>query len=516
MIDFKPKKACPYKYNYVDIFHQISKGKLDPISTYRELILNDLWFIVYFVFQIPPANHPFVVKACQEVEDGPQSDTLELWAREHYKTTIFSAEDIQILLKDPEKCIGIFSHSRPVAKDILRAIKFTFETNAMLKACFPDILWEEPQKQAPKWSEDDGLILKRKSSRRESSVSAWGLLEGMPIGKHFEHRHYDDIETDDVVQNPDVVKRLRKRFELSQNLAVQNTGTQRVVGTFYSHEGLLTYLRDQKDIHGNKTYHTRIKPATHDGTANGKPVLLSQAKLDKLKVNEYTFNCQQLLNPTPTGVTKFASDKFIEVEHDKIPDDLNKFLLVDPAGEDKDHKGDAWAFGVFGVDPDFDDIGASDVYLMDLVAAPFRHEDAISEIVRMYLRNGMILSLGVEKIGISTAEVHIANALKKRGRYISQDNKSLYLLRPQGRNKVDRIESALAWPMFNSKLHVSKNIHPMYLERLYSESDKFPFWHDDILDIWAYLYDILRDPTFKFMNRKRWKTPMKRPKLGII
>lgn len=513
---FKPNAKCNYKFDYPMIFEQIAKKNIDETEMFRELALNDLWFIVYFVFQIPIANEPFIVDACAAVEDGPETDTLDLWAREHFKTTIFSAEDIQKLLKNSETTIGIFSHTRPVAKAILRAIKHTFENNVLLKTCFPDVLWNDPQREAPKWSEDDGIVLKRKSSRREASVEAWGLLEGMPIGKHFDHRHYDDIETDDCVQNPDIVRKLRHRFDLSQNLGVQDSGTQRVIGTFYSHEGLLTYLRDQKDIHGNPVYITRIKPATVDGTPNGKPVLLSQERLDKLKVNEYTFNCQQLLNPTPQGVAKLESDKFIEVDSANIPTGLNKFMIIDPAGEDKDGSGDPWAFGVFAVDPDFDDMGASDIYLIDLVASTFRHEDAIAEIVRMYLRNGMIDSVGVEKIGISTVEIHVANALRNKKRFISQENKSLYLLKPQGRNKQTRIESAIAWPLFNSKLHISTEIHPSYIQRLYSEADKFPYWHDDILDIWSYLYDILRDPKFKFMNRRRWSKPIARPKLGIV
>jgi len=35
--------------------------------------------------------------------------------------------------------------------------------------------WQNPQKESPKWSEDDGLIVKRKGNPRESTREAWGL-----------------------------------------------------------------------------------------------------------------------------------------------------------------------------------------------------------------------------------------------------------------------------------------------------------------------------------------------------
>jgi len=38
--------------------------------------------------------------------------------------------------------------------------------------------WQNPQKESPKWSEDDGLIVKRKGNPRESTRKAWGLANG--------------------------------------------------------------------------------------------------------------------------------------------------------------------------------------------------------------------------------------------------------------------------------------------------------------------------------------------------
>ena len=497
---FKPIEGCVYRYDYVKIFKSIADGAIEEKSAYRTLILSDLWFIVYFVMGIESANHPFIVKMCQVVEDGVKTRTLDLWAREHYKTTIITiAETVQRVLRNSEERVGIFSHTRPIAKGFLRSIKMLFEGSEILKACFPDVLYQNPAQQAAKWSEDDGLVLKRKGFAKESTIEAWGLIEGMPTSKHFSHRVYDDIETADVVDNPDMVLKVRNRFDLSRNLGTLD-GTERIIGTTYSHSGVLEDLKKQKDIHGRDMYLTRVVPATDDGSPNGRPVLLSQERLDELKSNEYIFNCQQLLNPTPVGIRKLDSSLLREIEAIFVPSSVFKFMVIDPAGDDKTGKGDAWAIEVWGVEPKADDLGASNIYLMDASISPFRETEAIEEIVRMYLRNGMIMQVGVEKVALSSAEIHISNALAAKGRYISVDNNTLVILRPSGRDKAHRIEAALAWPLFNSKIFISSAVPYAAQERFKLEMDKFPYWHDDGLDAAAYLYDMIRSYQFVLWN----------------
>lgn len=498
LMDFTPKAGCDYRYDYEAIFGDIANKVLPEVATYKALIQGDLWFFLYFVMRVGTANHPFVVKACRDVDDGPRSKTLDLWAREHYKSTIITtAEVARKVLMNPEERVGIFSHTRPIAKGFLRSIKSLFENSELLKACYPDVLYENPSAESPKWSEDDGLILKRNSFCKESTIEAWGLLEGMPTSKHFTHRVYDDVETADVVVNPDTVNKLIYMFDLSQNLGAVD-GTERIVGTTYSHAGLLTYIKAKKNIHGKEVYLTRTKPATDDGTPSGKSVLLSEDHLDILKASEYSFNCQQLLNPTPVGVRKFDSTLIRPIEARLIPKSIYKFMVIDPAGDDKDGKGDAWAIELWGVEPRADDIGASNVYLLDALISPLRTTEAIEEIVRMYIKGGLVQRVGVEKVGLSTFETHIASALAQKGRHISIENGTLQLLKPAGRDKKQRIEAALAWPLYNSKIFFSSDVPNAYTDRLKVEMDKFPYWHDDGLDAASYLYDMLKD--YRFMQ----------------
>ena len=121
----------------------------------RHLFLTDLWFLVNFGLDIPGniANHPFVVRQCQKVQDGPGTNTLDIWARFHFKSTIITVgETLQYHMKNPEHCTSILCYNRPTAKKPLRAIKRVCEESDLLKWCFPEVFWEKPETQAPKWS----------------------------------------------------------------------------------------------------------------------------------------------------------------------------------------------------------------------------------------------------------------------------------------------------------------------------------------------------------------------------
>ena len=499
-VAWAPVAGSPYKFEYAQIVDEIAAGMVDERAAYRELILNDLFFITYFVMRIPVANQPFWVRACREVEDGPDNFTLDVWAREHGKSSIITiAETIQYLLKYPDHCCGIFSYVRPVAKKFLFSIKEIFQGERILSACFPETVWENCEKQAPLWSLDEGLILNRKSKRKEASVSAWGLVEGMPTGMHFERRIYDDIITEDIAESVDMMEKVKTKFDSSQNLGVDG-GHHRVIGTYYHHNDPLTYVEKKKDFEGGKKYSYRFKPATHNGTATGKPVFVSQKRLDELR-GDRSFNCQQLLDPSPLADRSLRPEYLKLVEKNKIPKEMFRFMLIDQAGDAETNihtrLEDPWAVGVVGVEPMTDEIGQSNVYIEDLWISPAGESQAIEQIVRMYLRARMITQVCVEKVGLSTTHIHIGNALKAYGRYVNfEKGGNGVLLRPGGRNKRKLIESALSWPLNNGKIHYSDAVPVAYIDRMKQEMDFFPAWHDDGLNMLAYLYDVLRESYF--------------------
>jgi hypothetical protein len=169
---------------------QRSRGKKRRASKAGKALAgrNDLFFLLTVLCKRKDLNHDWLFARCREVQAAPNG-FLDLWAREHYKSTIITfGLSLQDMLashgEDPEPryggrevTIGILSYNRPEAKKPLRQIKQECETNADLKALFPDVLWENT-KHSPKWSEDDGLIFRRKTNPKEATVEAHGLVDG--------------------------------------------------------------------------------------------------------------------------------------------------------------------------------------------------------------------------------------------------------------------------------------------------------------------------------------------------
>jgi microcystin-dependent protein len=159
----------------------------------RWLATHDLFYLLTVLLRRRDLDHDFLFARCQEVQASPNGH-LDLWAREHGKTSIISfGLTIQDIIRDPEVTIGLFSHTRPMAKRILRQVKIELERNQRLKALFDDALWAEPRRQAPKWSEDDGLVVRRVGNPGEATLEAWGMVDGLPTGKHFKVRVYDIV-----------------------------------------------------------------------------------------------------------------------------------------------------------------------------------------------------------------------------------------------------------------------------------------------------------------------------------
>ena len=332
----KPIRIEPY----LRLITELKKCSEDEkVQIQRRLCRTDLFFLVWFVCNRRDVEHPWVIERCREVEAAPNGH-LDLWAREHYKSTLITfGKSIQDILashgRDPlpiwdgkEVTIGIFSHTRPLAKTFLRQIKYELESNELLQLLFPDVLYEHPGKESTKWSEDDGLVVKRRSNPKEATVEAHGLVDGMPTGKHFLIMNYDDVVTEKSVTTPEMIHKTTSQLELSYNLGIQG-GYKRFIGTKY-------HLFDTyRVIEDRQTAIPRKHPATEDGTASGKPVLLSQDVLDEKRrdMGPWTFGCQLLLNPQSEQIEGFKLEwlQYWAVK----PTGGNRYILVDPANEKK-------------------------------------------------------------------------------------------------------------------------------------------------------------------------------------
>lgn len=304
-----------------------ARGELAEL--YRSLCLQDLFFLLIYVLKCGFANNDWAFARCREFE-ADSSGYIDLWPREHLKSTIITlAAVIQRILRDPEVTVGIFSFNRPAAKVFLRAIKTHFEMNELLKNLFSDILWTDPQKEASKWSEDDGIIVKRKSIRREMTVEASGVVDGMPTGKHYGILVYDDLVTRDSVTTPEMIQKVTEAVSISFNLGSEG-GERWFVGTRYH------YADTYSELIRREAVKLRLYAATVDGSFDGEPVLWSRETLkEKIKsMGVYVASCQLFNKPIMEGEETFSED-WIEWWTPKRLNRMNVYITVDAASSKK-------------------------------------------------------------------------------------------------------------------------------------------------------------------------------------
>lgn len=255
----------------------------------RRLCQNDLFYLLAFVLGREDMRHQWIYERCMDVQTDPDG-YLDLWAREHYKSTVITfGKTIQDILVDPNITVGIFSHTKSISRGFLRQIKFELEQNERLKRLFPEILYQNPRKDAPaagnSWT-DEGITVKRTQNSKEMTVEAHGVVDGQPTSRHFSLLVYDDIVTLESVSTPDQIAKTTEALAISYNLGAHG-GKRRFIGTRYHFND--TY----KTIMDRGTVTPRIHPATNDGKETGEPVLLSRESLleKRRDMGPYVFGC---------------------------------------------------------------------------------------------------------------------------------------------------------------------------------------------------------------------------------
>ena len=309
---------------------------------YRNLCLTDRFFLLTKILGRDDAMREWIFDRCREVE-AAKSGYLDLWAREHFKSSVIThAGSIQEILNNREITIGIFSHTKGIARKFLRQIKHDLESKASLKRLFPDVLYQNPSRESPRWTVDSGIIVRRDGNPKEATVEAWGVVDGQPTGAHFKLRIYDDLVTAESVSTPEQISKTTEMLALSDNLGSEG-GDVWFIGTRYSFGDTYQQMIERGQVK------TRIYTATDDGTLGGKPVLFSEKYWEDKKRSQTisTLSCQMLQNPLAGSQAMFNPMDFRG--YSTHPETLNIYIMVDPASSVK--KGsDKTAMVVVGVD----------------------------------------------------------------------------------------------------------------------------------------------------------------------
>jgi len=459
----------------------------DEIPALRELCRTDLYFLLRHGLNRQDFAHEWLLERCREVEASPNG-YLDLWSREHYKSAIITfGLTIQNILqthgngaKGRECCVGIFSHSRGIAKRFLRQIKSEFESNGKLLEWFPDILYSNPQRESAKWSEDDGIVCRRSSNPAEATVEAWGVVDGQPIGKHFTHLVYDDVVVQESTTTPDMLAKTSEMLSLSYALGSEG-GVRRMIGTRY-------HANDAyKTVIERGTATARIHILTADGTADGEPVLRSRAWIDERRrdMGPYIFACQMLQNPLSDEIQGFKAD-WIQYHDGVSRDGLNVYMVFDPAGG-KGKRSDYTAGWVLGLGPD------RNIYVLDMVRDRLNLSERAALVMRWHRAyKPMLDGVRYEKYGLQSDIEHIKDVQRR-------ENYRFDITEVGGQtSKIDRIKRLI--PYFEQRrVYLPGTMHytaydgrtsDLVRDFVEQEYKCFPVpVHDDMLDAMARLIE---------------------------
>jgi phage terminase large subunit-like protein len=434
---------------------------------------KDLFFLLRYLLGRKDCDNDWYFERCREVQAAPDNH-LDLWSREHGKSSVITfALTIFDILNDPEVTFGIFSHTRPIAKAFLRQIKQEFENNVDLKRIYSDVLFADPRNESPKWSEDEGIVVKRKGNPKEATIEAWGVVDGQPTSKHYKKLVYDDLVTRESVTSPEMINKTMEALALSYNLGVID-GPRRFIGTRYHTNDPYRTIIDRK------TAIPRIYPATKDGKVDGEPVLLTREQLAKKRADmgPYVFGAQMLQNPTADEAQGFKPEW---IQHATINrKGLNVVLLFDPASAKKktsDYTA-GWALGL-GAD--------RNVYVLDIV----RDRLNLSERTALYMawhRKWQPMAVGIERYGMM-ADIEALTTLQEDENYrfpVTELGGAM--------PKNDRIRRLIPW-FERGRIHLPPKLDKTNYEgrtvdlvKTFVDEEYTPFpvgSHDDMLDALA-------------------------------
>ena len=449
------------------------------VDAMRELCTDDLFFLLTRGCKRMDIDKDWLYDRCREVEASPNGH-LDLWAREHFKSSIITfGMTIKDILKDPNVTIGIFSHTRPIAKAFLGQIKTELEQNTFLRGLFSDILYENPKGEAERWSLDGGIVVKRSENPKEATVEAWGLVDGQPTSKHFKILVYDDVVTKDSVTTPEQIKKTTEAISLSYNLGAQG-GKMRAIGTRYHQNDTYRVVIERG------TFNPRLHPARVGGEIEGAPVFMSDELLKKKRADQgpYQFGSQMLLNPVADKAMGFKEEWLKYYKSTLKPETMNIYIVVDPAHEKKKNS-DYTVMEVIGLAPD------NNYYLIEGVRDRFNLTERATKLFHLH-RKYKPLRVGYEKYGMQSDIEHL--------RYEMEHRNYRFDITPLGgqMSKADRIKKLI--PIFEQhRMWMPKKMPIVDYEgkeqdyiSLFIDHEYMSFpvsIHDDMLDCRARILD---------------------------
>lgn len=415
---------------------------------------------------------------CREYQEEPYG-YLDLWARGHFKSTIITyAHTIFEIINNPEITIGIFSHKLAIAKAFVIQIKTTLENNELLLQLFPEIFYTDPKNDSPKWTEDK-ILVKRENIRKEMTVEACGVVEGQPIGMHFDRLIYDDLVTIESVGTPEQILKTTETFRTSLNLG-SDDAKQAMIGTFYAYNDTYNVLIDEGAVV------PRIYPAMTDPLDFETSVYMSPEKLKekRRKMGPAIFGTQMLLDPSIAN-NRYFLPEWLKYYDGSGWETMNRYLIVDPASS-KEKRSDYTVMIVLGLGKD------GNYYIIDAIRDRLNLSERTNWLFNLH-EQYRPKAVWYESYGQQADNEHIHGEMGDRNYRFTINRLGGQMAKKQ---RIERLQplfeqGKIYFPTRMPFVTVDGEVKDFVRSFLDDEYLKYPACnHDDMLDCLARLFDI--------------------------
>lgn len=364
-----------------------------------------------------PMSPDFHKPVVQFRQTSPFSRNLYLLGRDHLKTSLITvAGNVQRILCDAQVRILLAGNIASSAEAQLSEIKGHL-VNPLLTWLFPEILWDDPERQATEAWSGSKIAVKRKNRTKEATIETVGA-EGAITGRHYEHGSYDDLVDEQNSQTRDQMEKVIYWFKTTQSL-FEPGATQDIVGTPWAFNDLYDWLVKAKlkrefqlGVYRQPCWKIRepgvLRIDKRGGIADDEYLLDASGKkipaypekhtreaLDgRERVDPRIFAAQWLLRPTDDASALFPRNTAIIRSRDLIPNPAKLWcvMAVDPASSIK-----SWADNTAIVVVGFDELGFC--YLLDVRAGQWTESQVVDQVYEAYHRTPGIRIIGFETVG---------------------------------------------------------------------------------------------------------------------
>lgn len=373
--------STDFKYDYEALALELSEIKKKNYKAYlkqvRAIAEDDFYFFAWYVLGLPLV-HPYLMARCYELQDYIDEQYLFiLAARDHYKSVLNTiAMPLWEVSNDPNITIAVLSFQRDKSIAQTMSIKQIAEQNELLKAAWSDIFYARKQ-DANKWNLYSGLYVKRTSTVKEPTFSAWGLIENSPVSMHFDRIIVDDPVTIDNSATTEQIEKVRSAYRMIGGLGTRRVKIRTITTRYDVNDISADILKDSR-------YKKIIIAGEVDKDGNGKiggiPVYKTRAELDNIREDfGDAFYCGQILQD-PTASKERGLDLDWLTYYDTPPAIMTKYLLCDPAGS-KNKTSDSTVMAVIGCSPQ------RQFYLIDMIRDKLDVYERFQMLKELYMKH---------------------------------------------------------------------------------------------------------------------------------